>query len=55
MEEEGSYLLSSDGLLGRTENFPFSKPIVNQDQERIKVSRDREVDNQVTGDLLEGV
>ena len=54
MEEKGGDSFSGDGFLGRGENHPLSKPMVYHDQERIKAGRDREICDEITGDLLEG-
>ena len=54
MEKKGSYPFGSDGLSSVTENYPFCKTMVNHNQQGIKAGRDREVGDEVTGDLLEG-
>ena len=54
-EEQGGDPGSIDGFLGRAENHPLSKPIVNHNQKGIKTVREREVGDQITGDLLKGV
>ena len=54
MEEEDSYLLSSNGFLCGAENYPLCKAMVNHDQERVKARGSREVGDEVTRDLLEG-
>ena len=55
MEEKGDDPFGSDGFLGRAENHPLSKPMVYHDQERIKAGGDREVHDEITGALLEGM
>ena len=55
MEKEDSYPLGSDGFLGGAENHLFSKVMVDHDQQGIEARGDREVSDEVTRDLLEGV
>ena len=55
VEKECGNAFGSDVLLRGTENYPLSKPMVDHDQEGIKASRDREVGDEVAGDLLERV
>ena len=52
-EEQRGNSRSIDGFLGRAENYPLSKPMVNQDQKGVKTSRKWEVGDQITRDLLE--
>ena len=54
-EKEGSYLLGSDGFLDEAKNYPLCRAMVDQNQQGIKAGGDREVGNEVTRDLLEGV
>ena len=54
MEKEGGDSLGSDRFLGRAKDHPLSKPMVDHDQERVKARGDREVGDEITGDLLEG-
>ena len=53
MEKESGYLLSSNGFLGGPENYSLCKTMVDHDQQRIETRGDREVSDEVTGDLLE--
>ena len=55
VEEKGSYPFGSDGFLDRAENYPLRKAMVDHNQQRIEAGGSREVGDQVTGDLLEGV
>ena len=55
VEKEGGNSLSGDGFLGGAKNHPLSKAMVDHDQERIKVGGDREIGDEITGNLLEGV
>ena len=43
---------SIDGFLGRAENYPLSKPMVNHNQKGVKTIREGKVSDQITGDLL---
>ena len=54
VEKEGGDSFGGDGFLGRAKNHPLSKPMVYHDQERVKAQGDREVGDEITGDLLEG-
>ena len=54
VEEKGGNPFSSNGFLSRAENHPLSKPMVDHDQERVKACGDREIRDQITGDLLKG-
>ena len=54
VEKEGGNSFGSDGFLGRAKNYPLSKSMVYHDQERIKAHGDREIRDEVTGNLLEG-
>ena len=54
VEKEGGDSLGSDRFLGRAKNHPLSKPMVDHDQERVKAQGDREVGDEVAGDLLKG-
>ena len=54
VEKEGGYSLGSDGFLGRAENYPLCKAMVDHDQQRVKARGNGEVGDQVTRDLLEG-
>ena len=53
-EEQGGDSGSINGFLGRAENYPLSKPMVDHDQKGIKTIRKGQVGDQVTGDLLKG-
>ena len=53
-EEQGGNSSSVDGFLGRAENHPLSKSMVDHDQKSIKTIGKGEVSDQITGDLLEG-
>ena len=53
-EEQGSDSGSIDGFLGRAENYPLSKPMVDHDQKGIEAIRKGEVGDQIAGDLLKG-
>ena len=53
VEKECGDAFSSDVFLRGTENHPLCKPMVDHDQERIETGRDREVSDEVAGDLLE--
>ena len=53
VEKEGSYLFSSDGFLDGAKNHPLHKAMVNHDQQGVETGGDGEVDDKVTGDLLE--
>ena len=54
VEKEGGDSFSSHGFLGRAKNHPLSKPMVDHDQERVKVRGEGEIGDEVAGDLLEG-
>ena len=54
MKEKGGYSLCSDCFLGRAENYPLCKAMVNHDQQRVKAGGSGEVGDEVTRDLLEG-
>ena len=54
VEEKGGDSFGSNEFLGRAKNHPLSKPMVYHDQERIKACGDREICDEVAGDLLEG-
>ena len=53
-EEQGGDSRGVDGFLGRAENYPLSKPMVNHDQKGIKIIGEGKVGDEITGDLLEG-
>ena len=53
-EEQGSDSGSIDGFLGRAENYPLSKPMVDHDQKGIEAIQKEEVSDQIAGDLLKG-
>ena len=53
MEKDGGNSFGGDGFLGRAKNHPLSKPMVDHDQERVKAQGDREIGDEVAGDLLE--
>ena len=54
-EEHGSDSRGVNGFLGRAEDYPLSKPMVDHDQKGIKTIGRRKVSDQITGDLLEWV
>ena len=54
MEKEGGDPFGGDGFLGRAKNYPFSKPMVYHDHERIEACGDREIHDKIARDLLEG-
>ena len=45
---------SINGFLGRAENYPLSKPMVDHNQKGIETIRKGKVSDQITGDLLKG-
>ena len=55
MEKEGGNSFGGDRFVGRAKNYPLSKPMVDHDQERVKARGDREISDEIAGDLLEGV
>ena len=55
VEKEVGDSFGGDGFPGRAKNHPLSKSMVYHDQERIEARGDREVGDEVTGNLLEGV
>ena len=55
VEKEGCYPLDGDRFLSGAENYPLCKAIVNHDQQRVETRGGREIGDEVTGDLLEGV
>ena len=55
MEEEVGNSFCGDSFLGRAENHPLSKPMVNHDQKGVKAGRQGKVSDKVAGDLLERV
>ena len=54
-EEQGGNSSSVNGFLGRAENHPLSKPMVDHNQNGIKTIRKGKVGDQVIGDLLKWV
>ena len=54
MEEESGYPFSGDCFLGRAENYPLCKTMVDHNQQRVKAGGSGEVGDQVARDLLEG-
>ena len=54
-EEQGGDSGGVNSFLGRAENYPLSKPMVNHDQKGIKTIRKGKVGDQIAGDLLKGV
>ena len=54
MKEEVSNSFCSDGFLGRAENHPLSKPMVNHDQKGVKAGGEGKVGDEIAGVLLEG-
>ena len=55
VEKEGGNLFCSDCFLGEAENYPFSKPIVDHNQERVKVRGDQKVSDEIARNLLKGL
>ena len=55
MEKEGGSPFSSDGFLCGAENYPLCKAMVDHNQQGIETRGSREVSDEVTGDLLEGM
>ena len=53
-EEQGGDSGGVNGFLGRAENYPLSKPMVDHNQKGIKTIRKGKVSDQIIGDLLEG-
>ena len=53
-EEQGGDSSGIDSFLGRVENYPLSKPMVNHDKKGTKTIRKGEVGDQIAGDLLKG-
>ena len=54
MEKEGGNSFGGDRFLSGAKNHPLSKSMVYHDQERIKACGDREIRDEIAGDLLEG-
>ena len=54
VEKKGGDSLGGDRFLSRAKNHPFSKPMIDHDQERVKARGDGEICNKIAGDLLEG-
>ena len=54
VEKERGNTFSSDVFLCGAENYPLCKPMVDHNQKGIEAGGDREVSDEVTGDLLEG-
>ena len=54
MEEEGGNSFCSNSLLCWAKNYPLTKAVVHHDQKRVKAGGDREVSDEVTGELTEG-
>ena len=52
MEKEGCYSLGSDGFLGRAENYPLCKAMVDHDQQGIEARGSGEVSDHAVRDLL---
>ena len=53
VKKEGSDSFGSDGFLSRAKNCPLRKPMVYHNHERIKACGDREIHDEIAGDLLE--
>ena len=53
VEKERGDSLGSDRFLGRAENHPLSKSMVDHDQERVEARGDREICDKIAGNLLE--
>ena len=54
MEEEVGNSFCDNGFLGRAENHPLSKSMVDHNQRRVKASGEGKVGDKITGDLLKG-
>ena len=54
VKKEGGDPFGGNGFLGRAENYPFSKPMVYHDHERIEAGGYGEIRDKIAGDLLEG-
>ena len=54
MKKECSNPFGGDCFLGRAENYPLCKAMVNHDQQGIETRGGGEVGDKVTRDLLEG-
>ena len=54
VEKEGGDSFGGDRFLGRAKNHPLSKPMIDHDQERVKARGDREIGDEIAGNLLEG-
>ena len=55
MEKECSDSFGGDCFLSGAENHPLCKAMVDHNQQRVKARGSKEVGDQVTGDLLEGM
>ena len=55
VEEKGGDSFGGNRFLGRAQNHPLSKPMVDHNQERVQARGNREVRDKITGNLLEGV
>ena len=53
VEEEVGDSFCGDGFLGRAENHPLSKPMVDHNQKQVKASGEGKVGDEIAGDLLE--
>jgi hypothetical protein len=54
VEKKSGNSFGSDGFLGRTENHPLCKPMVDHDQQGVKAGGKGKVGDEITGNLLEG-
>ena len=54
VEKEGGDPFGGNGFLGRAKNYPFSKPMVYHNHERIEAGRHGKICDKIAGDLLKG-
>ena len=52
MEEKSGYPLSGGGFLGRTEDYPLRKSVVDHDQQRVEALGRRKIGDEIARDLL---
>ena len=52
VEKKGGYFFGGNRFLGRAENYPFSKVMVDHNQQKIKARGSREINDKVIRDLL---
>ena len=55
MEEKSGYPLGSGGFLGRTEDYPLRKSVVDHDQQRVEALGRRKIGDEIARDLLKRV